>query len=150
MHTAPLGTLLEVVSRASKSQGDLFFFFFPLTHLSSPLGRSQKAHCTGLSSLRGVLLQATKLESNSGPKLFRRRHDVCSWASSRCWPAQMSTEKSSLWSAGNSRWGTVRLNLASASMCSRLTSRRLGSLASRQSKALTSPLYGCSWVLPSS
>jgi len=58
---------------------------------------------------------------------------------------QLSTLKSSLWRAGNSRCGCDRLNFASASMCSSEISRSCGIFARIASHTVTSPLIGVTW-----
>lgn len=83
--------------------------------------------------------------------------------------AQLSTEKSSLCRAGNSRCGVERLNFASASMCSMFSSLQIantlvrihaknqnlsylrsGIFASSVSPTKTSPLSGNRWLRSSS
>lgn len=63
---------------------------------------------------------------------------------------QLSTLKSSLWRAGNSRCGCDRLNFASASMCSSEISRSCGIFARIASHTVTSPLIGVTWFRSSS
>lgn len=63
---------------------------------------------------------------------------------------QLSTLKSSLWRAGNSRCGCDRLNLARASMCNREISRSCGIFARIASHTVTSPFMGDTWLRSSS